>query len=181
MHLAPDTEDTLRFLVDFVNTVPSASRSGADELSEASQLTALLAAHSYTGRFDRDAKELADAVRARALLRQIWALNVDDAVPMVNQMFADANTLLFLAKHDHFDWHLHATEADAPLVERIIGEAAVALADVIRSQEWSRLRECDAVDCDGVLADMSRNGSKRFCSIRCGNRTNQLAYRERSR
>jgi hypothetical protein len=179
LHFAPDTEDTLRFMVDLVNTSPGASRSGADELSTPAQLTAVLSTHGYTGRFDRDAKELAQAVEARALFRQTWALDVDDAVPLVNQMFATARTLPYLAKHDHFDWHLHATEADAPLVNRMVGEAAIALADVIRSQEWSRLRECDADDCDGVLADLSRNGSKRFCSVRCGNRMNMVAFRER--
>jgi hypothetical protein len=179
LHFAPDTEDTLRFLVDLVNTAPGASRTGADELATTGQLTAVLSVHGFTGRFDRDEKELAEAVEARALLRRIWALDADTAVPLVNQMFADANTLLFLAKHDQFDWHLHATEADAPLVDRVLGEAAIALADVLRSQEWSRLRECGADDCDGVFVDLSRNGSKRFCSVRCGNRMNMVAFRER--
>ena len=95
-------------------------------------------------------------------------------------MLRDAGALPFLVKHDRFDWHLHATEADAPLAERIRVEGALALADVIRSQETDRLRSCEAYDCEGVLLDLSRNGSKRFCSIRCGNRMNQLAYRERS-
>ena len=166
-------------MIDLVNTLPGASRSGSDELAEPAQLTALLTKHGFTGRFDRDTKELADAVEARALLRRAWSLTADDAVPLVNQMFADANTLLYLAKHDHFDWHLHATEPDAPLIERIIGESAIAFADVIRSQEWQRLRECEADDCEGVLADLSRNGSKRFCSVRCGNRMNMVAFRER--
>ena len=166
-------------MIDLVNTLPGASRSGADELAEPAALTTVLTRHGYSGRFDRDLKELAEVVDARALLRRVWSLEVDDAVPIVSQMFADANTLLYLARHDHFDWHLHATEPDAPLVERILGEAAIALADVIRSQEWTRLRECAADDCDGVLADLSRNGSKRFCSIRCGNRMNMVAFRER--
>ena len=166
-------------MIDLVNTLPGASRSGADELSEPAELTTVLNRHGYSGRFDRDAKELAEVVEARALLRRVWSLEVDDAVPFVNRMFADANTLLYLTRHDQFDWHLHATEGDAPLVERVVGEAAIALADVIRSQEWSRLRECAADDCDGVLADLSRNGSKRFCSVRCGNRMNMVAFRER--
>jgi predicted RNA-binding Zn ribbon-like protein len=43
-----------------------------------------------------------------------------------------------------------------------------------------RLRSCEAEDCDGVLLDLSRNGSKRFCSIRCGNRMNMIAFRQRA-
>jgi predicted RNA-binding Zn ribbon-like protein len=38
---------------------------------------------------------------------------------------------------------------------------------------------CAAHDCEGVLVDLSRNGSKRFCTVRCGNRMNMIAYRER--
>ena len=45
--------------------------------------------------------------------------------------------------------------------------------------ETERLRECGAEDCDGVLLDLSRNRSKRFCSQRCANRTNMTAYRRR--
>ena len=86
----------------------------------------------------------------------------------------------YLTRHDHFDWHLHATSNDAPLAERIRVEAALALADVIRSDETRRMRVCEADDCTGLLLDLSRNGSKRFCSIRCGNRMNQLAFRERA-
>ncbi|HHY51046.1 MAG TPA: CGNR zinc finger domain-containing protein, partial [Alphaproteobacteria bacterium] len=58
-------------------------------------------------------------------------------------------------------------------------EVALALVDVIRAGEQARLRVCDADDCEGLLVDLSRNGSKRFCSIRCGNRMNMAAFRER--
>jgi predicted RNA-binding Zn ribbon-like protein len=43
------------------------------------------------------------------------------------------------------------------------------------------MRVC-AADRTGILIDQSRNGSKRFCSVRCGNRVNrvnQQGYRER--
>ena len=51
--------------------------------------------------------------------------------------------------------------------------------DVIRSNEDDRLRSCAAFDCDGLVLDLSRNGSKRFCSVRCGNRMNMVAFRAR--
>jgi predicted RNA-binding Zn ribbon-like protein len=102
-----------------------------------------------------------------------------DAVREVNAMFRDARALPFLVKHDHYDWHLHLTEPDAPLAQRMRGEFAIAFADVIRSGATDRMRECEADDCEGLVLDLSRNGSKRFCSVRCGNRMNQLAFRER--
>lgn len=181
MHLAPDTEDTLEFLVDLINTMPAASRTGADELTDRENFDALFAKHLYSGRFDRDAAEVDEVRETRDHLRRVWALPVDGAVREVNSMLRDAGAMPFLVKHDQTDWHLHATPPTAPLAERIRVEAALALADVIRSHETGRLRECAAFDCEGVLIDFSRNGSKRFCSIRCGNRMNQLAYRERAR
>ena len=179
MHFAPDTESTLDFIVTLTNTHPSASRTGRDDLATPAALTALLDAAVFTGRFDRDEAELADVHRFRSELRHIWALPVDAAVIEVNRMLRDAGALPFLTRHDHFDWHLHATAPDAPLGERMRAEAALALVDVIRSGETARLRVCDADDCEGLLVDLSRNGSKRFCSVRCGNRVNQLAFRAR--
>ena len=180
MHFAPDTSDTLEFVVALCNTSPGASRSGLDELSSPSALTALLVLHSYSGRFDRDDSELASVLATRDLLRSVWTSSRDAAVASVNKMLRDAAALPYLLKHDHFDWHLHATPVDAPLAERIRVEAAMALIDVIRSDEMGRMRVCAAPDCDGLLLDLSRNGSKQYCSVRCGNRVNQEAWRGRS-
>jgi hypothetical protein len=179
LHFAPDTEETLTFIVVLGNTHPSASRSGLDELPTPQSLTSLLDAVSYSGRFDRDAAELASIHDVRDQLRDIWTQPRDELVASVNTMLRMANALPYLDRHDHFDWHLHATPPDAPLAERMRVEAALALVDVVRMNETGRMRVCAAPDCAGLLLDLSRNGSKQFCSVRCGNRMNQLAYRER--
>jgi predicted RNA-binding Zn ribbon-like protein len=179
LHFTPDTEDALAFLVALGNTHPSASRSGADELSTPAELTALLDEHGYSGRFDRDVPELASAVRVREELRALWSLPRDDQVGEINRWLREVNALPFLVRHDRFDWHLHATGPDAPLADRMRAEGALALAEVTRAHENSRLRVCAAEDCTGLLVDQSRNGSKRFCSVRCGNRVNQQGFRER--
>jgi predicted RNA-binding Zn ribbon-like protein len=179
LHFTPDTEDTLAFLVDLANTHPTASRSGADELAEPAELTALLDQHGYTGRFDRDAGELASVVRVREELRTLWSLPRDDQVGELNRWLREVNALPFLVRHDRFDWHLHATGPDAPLADRMRAEGALALAEVTRANANDRMRVCAAFDCTGLLLDKSRNGSKRFCSVRCGNRVNQQGFRER--
>ena len=53
--------------------------------------------------------------------------------------------------HDDYDWHIHATSDDAPLATRILVEAAMAFVDVIRSDEYDRVRVCSADDCDSRL------------------------------
>lgn len=180
MHFAPDTIASLDFVVALVNTAPGASRSGDDELPDPEALTDLMTTHRYSGRFDRDAAELATVLETRALFRRVFALRRDDAVDVVNGMLRDASALPQLARHDEFDWHLHATEPGAPLAERMRVEAALALVDVLRTDEMGRLRECAAPDCDGVLVDLSRNSSKQYCSVRCGNRMNMVAFRARA-
>ena len=181
MHFAPDTEESLEFVVALGNTDPGASRSGGDELATPADLAALLNRFVYSGRIDRDEAELRDVRQTRARLRRVWTLERDDAVVEVNRMLREAKALPHLARHDGSDWHMHATAPDAPLGERMRVEAALALTDVIRTNEMGRLRVCEADDCTGLLLDLSRNGSKRFCSVRCGNRMNMIAFRERGR
>jgi len=82
-------------------------------------------------------------------------------------------------RHGDVDWHLHATADDEPLADRIAVETAMAMIDLIRADEMSRLGICADEDCDGVVLDLSRNRSKRFCSTACGNRNAVAAYRAR--
>ena len=67
----------------------------------------------------------------------------------------------------------------SPLADRMAVDAAMAFADVIRVGEFGRLRVCAADDCEDVLVDLSKNRSRRFCSLTCANRVNVAAYRSR--
>ena len=64
---------------------------------------------------------------------------------------------------------------------RIIVETAMAMVDVIRADEMSRLGICADDTCEGIVLDLSRNRSRRFCSTTCGNRNAVAAYRARQR
>ena len=186
MHFAPDTEDALLFAAQLVNTRASASRSGVDELATPPQLAELLRVSRYSGRVDGDEPERAAVARLRERIHALWASDADApdtrdrAVAEINAMLRESAALPQLRRHDGFDWHLHATEFDAPLVDRVQTEIAMALVDVVRSDAWDRLRLCAAEDCDGLLVDLSRNSSKRYCSVRCSNRVNTIAFRARA-
>ena len=179
MHFAPDTTEVLLFDIALANTTASASRSGVDELASPAELTALLAEWRFSGRFDRDVAELSAVHGFRDELRSLWAFDRDAMAQRVNAMLRETEAQPHLERHDGFDWHLHTTPLDAPLIDRIRAEAALALVDVVRSDETARMRVCGAPDCTGLFIDLSRNGSKRFCSVRCGNRVNMIAFRER--
>jgi len=175
MIFAHDTEVALIGAAALVNTADGAT----ERLPDVAALDAFVRHWGWTGRIERSEAELA-AVRAlRPRLRQFWQLGEDEVVALVNQLLRDASALPQLVKHDGWDYHLHASPSDAPLASRMAVEAAMAMVDVVRGKELSRLRICDAADCDFVVVDLSKNRSKRFCDNGCGNRTAVAAYRAR--
>ena len=96
-------------------------------------------------------------------------------------MLADAGALPQLVRHDGLDWHIHAVPGGAPLDRRVVVETAMAMVDVIRADELSRLSVCADDRCGGLVLDLSRNRSRRFCSTTCANRNAVAAYRARGR
>lgn len=176
-----DTRLSLAAAADLVNTLPDITVEGADTLVDLDDLNRFLDVRPYSGVLNRDAGELADVRGIRARLLELWTVDRDDAVPLVNSMLADARAVPRLVTHEGYeDWHIHGTDDDAPLHTRILVETAMAFIDVIRSDEYARIRTCAADDCRAVYVDYSRNGSKRYCDTgNCGNRMNVNAYRQR--
>jgi predicted RNA-binding Zn ribbon-like protein len=174
MVFAHDTEAALQAAVVLVN-----SAEPPDTLTSLEQLDDWYDRFGYTVRRDRDRAEL-EAVRAlRPVLRELLTCERDRAVELVNAMLSDAGAVPQLVHHAPYDWHLHAVPPDAPLVTRVTVETAMAMVDVIRADELSRLGVCDDEHCAGVVLDLSRNRSRRFCSTTCGNRSSVAAYRAR--
>lgn len=174
MVFAHDTEVALQAAVTLAN-----SALDPDTLTAVEDLQDFVAAFEYTGRIDRDEAELADVRRLRPELRDLLVADRDEAVQRVNGMLTSARALPQLVRHDDWDWHLHAVSPDAPLAQRITVETAMAMIDVIRADEMSRLSTCADDDCEGVVLDLSRNRSRRFCSTACTNRNAVAAYRAR--
>lgn len=172
--------DTVRDALSATALVNS-GRPGVEELADLAALERFLAEHPSTGRRDRTATELAEVRALRPRLRAVWeAPTPDEAVEIVNGVLRAADARPWLTDHDGRGWHLHVTEPDASLASRMGAEAAMALADIIRSDGLDRLRSCAAEDCDAVLIDLSRNRSRRFCDTgNCGNRQHVAAYRAR--
>lgn len=178
MIFAHDTEVALRSTMNLINT----GANGAELLPDDERLTAFLAREEFYGSRTHDDAELASVRRLRDVLRALWTSPEDAAAEEVNRILREAQALPQLMKHDGLDWHLHATTHAAPLADRIGTETAMAILDVIRSKELSRLALCAAEDCDAAVLDLSRNRSKRFCDTgNCANRTHVAAYRARQR
>ncbi|MCU4183569.1 CGNR zinc finger domain-containing protein [Acidiferrimicrobium sp. IK] len=175
MLFAHDTEQALQSAAALVNT----DQPGGDQLEDVAALGRWLDEWRWTGVRRGDQREL-DEVRAlRPRLRRIWTLDEAGVASEVNAMLRAANALPQLVAHDGWPFHLHATPEGAPLVDRMAVEAAMAFVDVVRQGELSRLQVCEATDCAGVLVDLSKNRSRRYCSTSCTNRMNVAAYRAR--
>jgi predicted RNA-binding Zn ribbon-like protein len=171
-----DTEASLLAAVALVN-----SGVEPDTLTTTSELETFLDEHEFTGTRRRDAAELAAVRELRPRLRALLTSDRDTAAGLVNGLLGEERALPQLVRHGEHDWHIHAVAQDAPLAARIAVEAAMAMIDVIRADEMSRLAVCADPDCDGLVLDLSRNRSRRFCSTTCTNRAAVAAYRARNR
>lgn len=149
-----------------------------DTLTTMDELIEFFDGFVYTGK--RPTTRDLDEVRAiRSTLRALFTASRDGAVPLVNEILNDASALPRLVRHGDVDWHIHATSDDRPLAERILVESAMAMIDVIRADEMSRFGRCEMEDCDGLVLDLSRNRSRKYCSTTCTNRAAVTAYRAR--
>ncbi|WP_104167649.1 CGNR zinc finger domain-containing protein [Arthrobacter sp. SX1312] len=176
MSFTYDTEVALSTVAALINT----AKDDLDPLTTPEGLDRFLEEQRFSGSRTRTDAELRSVRALRTELECIWFAEEDTAVGLVNAILRRANALPQLVRHDEWDWHFHATAPEAPLGERMATEAAMALADVIRGHELDRLRSCAADDCDGVVLDLTRNRSKRFCDTgNCANRTHVKAYRAR--
>lgn len=176
MIFAHDTEVSLVSAVELVNSAQE-----PDTLTEIAQLDEFFAKYVYTGAHSGEAAELA-AVRAlRTTLRRMLTSDRDTTVRLINETLAKHRALPQLVRHDGIDYHVHAVSEQAPLPVRIAVETAMAMIDLIRSDELSRLSLCADESCEGLVLDMSRNRSRRYCSTACGNRNAVAAYRARKK
>ena len=174
MTFAHDTQSSLQSTAALVNSAvaPSTIRDLAD-------LEQFVADWEYTGSRTHDEAELAAVLALRGRLRGLWEADEQGRVELVNALLTEHRALPRLVQHDGWGWHLHAIDSDAPLADRMAVEAAMAFVDVIRSGETDRLRVCAADDCEGVIVDLSKNRSRRYCDRGCGNRIAVQAYRSR--
>ncbi|WP_019144721.1 CGNR zinc finger domain-containing protein [Aeromicrobium massiliense] len=174
MLFADDTSEALRAAVELANSALE-----PDTMTTVDDLVAFYEGYGYTGTLTGDEAELAAVREIRPALRTLLSSPRDEAVAHVNAMLRENAALPQLVRHGSTDWHLHAVDDDRPLATRILVETAMAMIDVVRADETSRLGVCADDTCEGLVLDLSRNRSRRFCSTACSNRNAVAAYRAR--
>ncbi|KHK98599.1 conserved protein containing a Zn-ribbon-like motif, possibly RNA-binding [Microbacterium mangrovi] len=173
---APDTRSMLQAAVELVN-----SASDPDTLVDSADVRAWARAHTYLPRCDGTADELRAMRAVRAPLRALLTAPRDEAAELVNDILRELDVHPQVVRHDEQDWHVHLVGADAPLAQWVLGDTAWAMIDLLREDELSRIAVCADATCDGLVLDLSRNRSRKFCSTRCANRNATAAFRSRQR
>jgi predicted RNA-binding Zn ribbon-like protein len=127
-----------------------------------------------------DAAELARVADwLRTVFDSVERGDVDAAALTVNALLAETGARPELDRHDGEPWHIHFHgHTDSPAVGWAAG-CATGLAIVLGTEMYDRLGVCTAPRCDRVYVDVSRNGTRRFCSTACQNRVKAAAFRAR--
>lgn len=173
MVFAHDTVEALGASVWLAN-----SELEPDTLTTLDELEEFFDGFGYTGARPT-AADLAQVRAIRTPMREFFTATRDGAVPLVNDVLSRQSAVPKLVRHGDADWHIHGTTDDRPLAERILVETAMAMIDVIRADEMKRFDRCLMDDCDGIVLDLSRNRSRKYCSVTCTNRAAQAAFRSR--
>jgi predicted RNA-binding Zn ribbon-like protein len=180
------TDAVVRVAVALVNLLtPGCARGRPYQPPEGDERTAAAAGvlRSGGGRQAPSAEEAASLCFVAAELREVFAAvdggRVDEAAGFVNAMLARTGARPELERHDGEPWHLHFHAADQTLVNGWAAGCATGLAVVLGSELHDRLGVCTAPRCDRVYVDISRNGTRRYCSTSCQNRVKTAAFRAR--
>lgn len=170
MHLNPYGEYAVLLAASLANDWPE-SRAGIEErtLDMGMTMTFPPAADDH------------EAVRA---VIDEWLVIVDEPdhdarAALLNTRLAESAAYPRLTNHDGEGWHLHYRDdvPSMPFVLRAVINLGTALHLVTRGM--SRLGRCQAPPCANVVADVTRNGRQRFCSVRCANRAAVRRHRAR--
>ncbi len=176
MLFTPDTVQSLRSAVALAN-----SAEPPDTLTGTAALGEFFTRDGYTGLHRGTLAELNEVRASRRLLRLLLTSRGESGVDLINGILRDARAVPQLVRHGSYDWHVHAAAPNAPLAVRILVETAMAMIEVRRAGGLDRLAVCQAAGCSRLLLDLSKSGSRRYCSSACGNRMAVAAYRERKR
>jgi len=118
------------------------------------------------------------ARQLRAAFDDLHRRDVDAAAARLNHLLAAHPAHPHLAK-ERGRWRLHHHPVHAALVPMWTAVCAEAMARMIASGHARRLGTCEDPDCHRAFVDVSRNGSRRFCSTICQNRVKAAAFRRR--
>ena len=124
------------------------------------------------------ASNVQEARKLQVLLRQLWGENEDSVAEAVNLLLAEAGARPQICRDVDGRYVLQQVSLGTAGHQAAV-QLAMAFVELLVCGELGRLRICGRSDCNKVMVDLSKNRSKRFCDITCGNQVAVGAYRAR--
>ncbi|GLW10400.1 hypothetical protein Misp01_55280 [Microtetraspora sp. NBRC 13810] len=126
--------------------------------------------------------DVAEAHEWSALLGAVFgSQSTDKKVAAINDLLARSASRPFVSCHDGRPPHLHFAREREPFMSRVRAFTAVGVAVMLCDAGGHRLGRCAALDCGLAFVDTSKNGRRRFCTVKCANRTYVAEHRHRRR
>src|SRR5262245_7413033 len=83
-----------------------------------------------------------------------------------------------ISRGNKLEWDWHAYDA----MDQVLWPLARSAAELLSSENVTRLRQCGGDDCGWLFLDTSRNGSRQWCEMRdCGNLAKVRRFRRRQK
>lgn len=184
VEIACNVTRQIPILVELVNLVTPHWRSGraaqrltgGELISAFATLLSERSAKAIRGLPDADRRLAAVAWELRAAL---LAETAADKASHLNALIRRYGAQPYLVDDVGQPFHLHFHGSKETVIESLGGEFATALALIVDGYGPDRFGRCAAHQCDAVYVDLTRNGSRCYCSARCTARAKTAAYRSR--
>ncbi|RSM44910.1 hypothetical protein DMA12_15345 [Amycolatopsis balhimycina DSM 5908] len=169
--------------VDLANTLKPIK--GEDELETVEQLGGFLDGHSPAGTAQPQRRltpaDLAEVREVRETVRSVLERAGTDpvgAAALINDGLRRGRATPAL-RHEHDRWWTEVTSDTDRCSAHLAATTLSALASVIATLGPARLGVCAGPKCRSTFVDLSRNGSKQYCTRACAHRASVAAYRSR--
>ena len=184
MRLAGNMGRAAELAGELVNLATAGAARGQDYLPPRGEALAEQFSRVVTAHWAGEVRRTRDAaIRVEQMaqeFRTVFQANGDaETAGALNRLLRRYGTRPYLAVSPEQQAHLHFHGDGETPVESLGGEFAAGLALVVDAYGHGRLGICTAHHCDRVYVDLTRNGSRRYCSNACGARAKMAAYRSR--
>ncbi|MCO5967677.1 CGNR zinc finger domain-containing protein [Actinoallomurus soli] len=163
-----DALETVEQLRDFLDDHPAAEPPSS-------------AANQGTGPRHLTRADLAEVRALRETVREVLErANADavEAAALINDGLRRSRATLLL-RHEDDRWWTEVTSDTDRCSAHLAATTLSALASVIATLGPARLGVCAGPTCRATFVDLSRNGSKQYCTRTCAHRASVAAYRSR--
>ncbi|TWV41910.1 hypothetical protein FRZ03_20215 [Streptomyces misionensis] len=163
-----DTLESVEQLRDFLDDHPAAERPTS-------------AANRGTGLRHLTRADLAEVRALRETVRKVLErANADavEAAALINDGLRRSRATPVL-RHEDGRWWTEVTSDTDRCAAHLAATTLSALASVIATLGPARLGVCAGPTCRATFVDLSRNGSKQYCTRTCSHRASVAAYRSR--